>query len=98
MKSILKAISIFFLSIFVINGFAQSPNPNTKGWPLSKGVQFYSNKDLKRFKPIKIKMRGTPSFVQTKRQASNEKPISENVPLTGSPDWIISKPVNLINK
>jgi len=100
MKSFLKVVSAFALSFIMFNVSAQSTESKANGWPVSKGVQYYSNKSLASFRPTKIKTQGTPSFVQSKGVHASKTQASEtgNVRSTGYPNWIISKPVNLINK
>lgn len=71
-----------------------------KGWPVSKDVQRYSNKTLHNYKPTKIKSLGTPSFAQSK-EVHRSKPsvvAARNIRSSGTPNWVISKPVNLINR
>jgi len=99
MKSIIKAIGVFAFSIIMFNVSAQS-NQSDKGWPVSKGVQYYSNKSLASYKPTKIKTQGAPSFVQSKGVHASKAKADEtgNVRSTGYPSWIISKPVNRISK
>jgi hypothetical protein len=101
MKSYLKIVFIAIFSITVTAVAAQTEvNSASKGWPVSKDVQRYSNKSLATFKPVKIKSVGTPSYVQSKgvhRSKSADSSVG-NIPLTGTPDWVISKPVNLISR
>lgn len=99
MKSFLKAMGAFALSISMFTVSAQSAKSNSPGWSVSKSVQYYSNKSLASFKPMKIKSIGTPSFVQSKRVNSrrNEYAVG-NIRSAGSPNWVISKPVNLIGR
>jgi len=99
MKSFLKVIGAVALSLIMFNVSAQSTKSD-KGWPVSKGVHYYSNKSLASYKPTKIKTQGAPSFVQSKgvHASKTEGSATGNVRSTGYPTWIISKPVNLINK
>jgi len=99
MKSFLRVVSAVALSIIMFNVSAQS-NQSDKGWPVSKGVQYYSNKSLASFKPTKIKTQGAPSIVQSKGVHASKSEANEtgNVRSAGYPTWIISKPVNLISK
>ncbi len=100
MKSILKVVSALALSLIMFNVSAQSTESKANGWPVSKGVQYYSNKSLASYKPTKIKTQGAPSFVQSKGVHASKAEADEtgNVRSTGYPTWIISKPVNRINK
>jgi len=101
MKTYLKLIFAGIFAITVTAATAQTEVKSTdKGWPVSKDVQRYSNKSLATFKPIKIKSVGTPSYVQSKG-VHRSKPTDSsagNIPMTGTPDWVISKPVNLISR
>jgi hypothetical protein len=101
MKSYLKIIFLFIFSITMADVAAQTEvKSSNDNWPVSKDVQRYSNKSLAGYKPIKIKSIGTPSFVQSKevhRKKSSDT-ASGNVRSTGTPDWVISKPVNLISR
>jgi hypothetical protein len=101
MKTYLKLIFVSIFSITVTAASAQSEGKsNNTGWPVSKGVQLYSNKSLATFKPIKIKSVGTPSYVQSKgvhRSKTADSSVG-NIPMTGTPAWVISKPVNLISR
>ena len=99
MKSFLKVVSAVALSLIMFNVSAQTTRFD-KGWPVSKGVQHYSNKSLASYKPTKIKTQGAPSFVQSKGVHASKSGASEtgNVRSNGYPTWIISKPVNTINK
>jgi hypothetical protein len=99
MKSFLRIMGAFALTVSMFTVSAQSPKSNNAGWPVSKGVQYYSNKSLATFKPMKIKSVGTPSFVQSKRGHARGKEIAAgNIRATGTPNWVISKPVNLISR
>lgn len=99
MKSILKVISVVALSFMMFTVSAQSTKAD-KGWPVSKGVQYYSNKSLASYKLTKIKTQTAPSFVQSKGVHVRKSEISAagNIRSTGYPTWIISKPVNSINR
>ena len=89
----------FALTISMFTVSAQSTKSHNTGWPVSKAVQYYSNKSLASFRPIKIKSVGTPSFVQSKRmKSSGKESATGNIRATGSPNWVISKPVNLISR
>ncbi|MBL7857751.1 MAG: hypothetical protein JNM57_08680 [Cyclobacteriaceae bacterium] len=99
MKSYHKVLFAFALSFVMFNVSAQTPSQQ-QGWPVSKDVQRYSNKNLATHKPARIKSVGTPVFVQSKgvhKINSNEAPVSGNMQ-SNFPSWIISKPVNLIRK
>ncbi len=98
MKSFLKVMGAFALTISMFTVSAQSTKSNNEGWPVSKGVHYYSNKSLASFKPMKIKSVGTPSFVQSKSVHSRGKENAGNIRATGTPNWVISKPVNLISR
>lgn len=99
MKSFLKVIGAFALTVSMFTVSAQSTKSNNPGWPVSKAVQYYSNKSLASFKPMKIKSVGTPSFVQSKRVRPDRNEMAAgNIPSTGTPGWVISKPVNLISR
>jgi len=101
MKTYLKLIIVGIFSITLTTAAAQSEvKTSNKGWPVSKDVQRYSNKSLATFKPIKIKSVGTPFYLQSKgvHRIKSADPAVGNLPLTGTPDWVISKPVNLISR
>jgi hypothetical protein len=97
MKLHLIVFFLFGSSTLAVTATAQSKT-NSPGWPVSKGVSQYSNKSLADFKPLKLEVRGTPSFVQSKRVSTKSETIEGNVKSKGTPDWVISKPVNLISK
>lgn len=99
MKLFLKVVSAVALSLIMFNVSAQSTRSD-KGWPVSKGVHYYSNKSLASYKPTKIKTQGAPFFVQSKGVHAGKSAISAtgNVRSTGYPTWTVSKPVNLISK
>lgn len=94
----MKLQVIGFLLVGLSTLSVTAPAQSTSGSPVSKGVQYYSNKSLAEFKPMKIEKRGTPSFVQSKRANAKAEVHEGNVKSVGYPDWIISKPVNLVNK
>jgi len=101
MKSYIKLLLFFIFSIAMVDAAAQIKSTNNeKGWPVSKGVQRYSNKSLGDHKPIQVNSVGAPAYTQSKdvhRKKYTNKD-KGNVELTGTPDWVVSKQVNLINK
>lgn len=101
MKSLVK-ISLSLVMVFMMfNVSGQSdPTPKNNSRVVSKDVQRYSNKNLSEPTGIQVTSVGTPDHVNSKmtRKRSSQTKTSKNIKSSGTPDWVISKPVQVNNK
>lgn len=101
MKSFIKVSLSLIVACVAFNATAQSdPKPKNTGWVVSKDVQRYSNKSLSEPTGIQVTSVGTPDHVNSKmtRKRSSQTETSKNIKSSGTPDWVISKPVQLNKK
>lgn len=102
MKSIIRISLSLVLACAMYNVSAQSdPKPKHTSRVLSKDVQRYSNKSLSEPTGIQIRSVETSAYVNSKMvRKSNYKSSAstKNIKSSGTPDWVISKPVQLKRK
>jgi hypothetical protein len=101
MTSYLKILFLFIFCFTLTEVVAQvEVKTSNTGWPVSKDVQRYSNRDLAHFRTTKVSSVGTPSVAQSKLvyRKKSFAPVTGNIRSEGAPDWVISKPVNLISR
>ncbi len=99
MKSLVK-ISLSLVMVFMmLNVSGQSdPTPKNNSRVLSKDVQRYSNKSLSEPSGIQVTSVGTPEHVNSKMTRKRSSQTEKNIKSSGTPDWVISKPVQVNNK
>jgi hypothetical protein len=100
MKSLIKiSLSIVFVCMMFAVSAQTIPQPKGQAWPVSKDVQRYSNKSLSDPAGVEVKSVGTPDHVYSKMNRKKSVTASTgNVASTGTPAWIISKPVQMKRK
>lgn len=100
MKSLIKIFLLLVVASISFNVSAQSdPTPKNNGWVVSKDVQRYSNKSLSEPTGVQVASVGTPEHVNSKMaRKSSQTTTTGNVKSSGTPAWVVSKSVNLINK
>lgn len=101
MKSLIRIFLLLVVASISFNVSAQSdPTPKNNGWVVSKDVQRYSNKSLSEPTGVQVASVGTPEHVNSKmaRKSSSQTATTGNIKSSGTPAWVVSKSVNLINK
>jgi hypothetical protein len=101
MKSLIRIYLSLIITCVVFSVSAQSdPKPQNTSRVVSKDVQRYSNKGLLEPTGIQVTSVGTPEHVNSKmtRRSSKTDVTSKNIKSSGTPDWVISKPVQVKNK
>jgi|SRR5690606_19655246 hypothetical protein len=99
------AVAFSLASIFAYSQ-NQPDNRIAQGWPISKDVQKFSNKNwMKSETGLTIESVGQPEMVISKRVQTVGRPVSAwssqkkaNVVSKGYPSWIISKGVQRLNR